>query len=221
MSSLPLPAALYVGSVIAVGAAAGCVLGPRATFDQPVLFATLLVLSAVTSAFKVSLPLAKSGSTMSVSYAVDFAALLMLGPHETMLVAVASAWSQCTFRMKTRNPLVPNALQHGVPGDHGAGRRALPIVALGGVPGSSATPSREVARPLVGAATAYFIFNTVAHRRRDRPGHAPVDLHGLESELPLERAELLRRRRRRASARSGRCWARASGWRCCSPRRST
>ena len=42
---------------------------------------------------------------MSVSYAVDFAALILLGPHETMLVAVASAWSQCTFGMKRRNPL--------------------------------------------------------------------------------------------------------------------
>ena len=42
---------------------------------------------------------------MSVSYAVDFAALLLLGPHETMFVAVTSAWGQCTFRMKTKNPL--------------------------------------------------------------------------------------------------------------------
>ena len=52
-----------------------------------------------------SLPLAKSGSTMSVSYAVDFASLLLLGANETMLVAVTSAWSQCTFRMKTPNPV--------------------------------------------------------------------------------------------------------------------
>ena len=39
-------------------------------------------------------------STMSVSYAVDFASLLLLGPNETMLVAAASAFSQCTFRMQ-------------------------------------------------------------------------------------------------------------------------
>ena len=39
---------------------------------------------------------------MSVSYAVDFAALLLLGADETMLVAAASAWSQCTFRTQTR-----------------------------------------------------------------------------------------------------------------------
>ena len=41
---------------------------------------------------------------MSVSYAVDFAALLLLGADETMLVAATSAWSQCTFRTQTPNP---------------------------------------------------------------------------------------------------------------------
>ena len=40
---------------------------------------------------------------MSVSYAVDFAALLLLGADQTMLVAAASAWSQCTFRTQSRS----------------------------------------------------------------------------------------------------------------------
>ncbi|MEO7133213.1 MAG: hypothetical protein ABI024_03240, partial [Vicinamibacterales bacterium] len=97
MRSLPLPARLYIGATIVLGALLVVSLAPRATFSNLPLFAFLLIMSAVTSAFKVSLPLAKSGSTMSVSYAVDFAALLLLGPNETMLVAVASAWSQCTF----------------------------------------------------------------------------------------------------------------------------
>src|SRR5687767_12388244 len=102
MSSLPVAARIYVLAVIVTGALLLALLGPRARFDQPLLFAILLFLSVTSSAFKVSLPLAKSGSTMSVSYAVDFAALILLGPHETMLVAVASAWSQCTFGMKIR-----------------------------------------------------------------------------------------------------------------------
>ena len=109
MRALPPAARLYVGSVIAIGAALVVWLGPKATFDDPLLFLALLALSAITSAFKVSLPLDRSGSTMSVSYAVDFAALLMLGPHETMLVAVTSAWSQCTFRMKAPNPVYRTA----------------------------------------------------------------------------------------------------------------
>ena len=84
--------------------AVGGVARPARDFRQPAPLRRAPAASAVTSAFKVSLPLAKSGSTMSVSYAVDFAALLLLGPNETMLVAVTSAWSQCTFRMKTTNP---------------------------------------------------------------------------------------------------------------------
>ena len=90
-------ARIYVGAVIATGALVLVVLGPRARFEQPLLFAILLLLSVAQLRLQGQLPLAKSGSTMSVSYAVDFAALILLGPHETMLVAVASAWSQCTF----------------------------------------------------------------------------------------------------------------------------
>ena len=53
------------------------------------LFLLLLAVSSITSVFKVNLPIARSGSTMSVSYAVGFASLLLLGPNETMLVASA------------------------------------------------------------------------------------------------------------------------------------
>ena len=118
------------------------VLGPRATFEQPFLFAALLVLSAVTSAFKVSLPLAKSGSTMSVSYAVDFAALLLLGPNETMLVAVTSAWSQCTFRMKARNPAYRTLFSMACLAIT-VQASGFVYLALGGVPGTLAAHGRR------------------------------------------------------------------------------
>ena len=41
---------------------------------------------------------------MSVSYAVDFASLLLLGADATMIVAATSAWSQCTFRTQAKSP---------------------------------------------------------------------------------------------------------------------
>ncbi len=159
MRSLPLPARIYVGATIALGAILVVSLGPRSTFHNPTLFAFLLLTSAITSAFKVSLPLAKSGSTMSVSYAVDFASLLLLGPNETMLVAVTSAWSQCTFRMKTKNPLYRTLFSMAC--------LAITVQAsgfayesLGGIPGHLAHDVAGIARPLVAAATMYFIFNT-------------------------------------------------------------
>ena len=109
---------------------------------------------------------AQRSSTMSVSYAVDFASLLLLGPNETMIVAAASAWSQCTFRIKERNPLLPHALQHGVPGHHGAGRRRGLRVARRQA--RAISTASTLPKPLVGAATTYFLINTVDGRDGDR-----------------------------------------------------
>jgi diguanylate cyclase (GGDEF)-like protein/putative nucleotidyltransferase with HDIG domain len=160
MRSLPVKARLYVGAVILAGAALLVLQGRHATFDQPVLFLSLLVLSSLTSAFKVNLPLAKGGSTMSVSYAIDFTSLILLGPHATMLVGVASAWSQCTFRMQEKNPAYRTLFSMAC--------LAITIqaagfvyVTLGGVPGTLASTAAEVAKPLIGAATTYFIGNTL------------------------------------------------------------
>lgn len=160
MRRLPWAARLYVGSIIVIGGALVALSLPRVSVDDPVLFAVLLLLSAATSAFKVSLPLTRSGSTMSVSYAVDFLALLLLGPHATMIVAVISAWAQCTFRMRNRNE--PHRTLFSM------GCLAITVqvagflfTSLGGVPGALSHSLAEIARPLVGAATAYFLCNTV------------------------------------------------------------
>ena len=160
MRALPLSARLYVGVCIGFGAFLVVWLGPQSTFSNVPLFLFLLLTSAITSAFKVSLPLAKSGSTMSESYAVDFAALLLLGPNETMLVAVTSAWSQCTFRMKERNPVYRTLFRMAC--------LAITVQAagaayelLGGVPGTLGHDVPGLARPLVAAATMYFVFNTI------------------------------------------------------------
>ncbi len=96
---------------------------------------------------------------MSVSYAVDFAALLLLGADATMFVAATSAWSQCTFRTQTPSPahrtlfsmasLILTVKATG-----------LVYTAFGGpVPGTEF--SWTIAKPLVGAATMYFVCNTL------------------------------------------------------------
>jgi diguanylate cyclase (GGDEF)-like protein/putative nucleotidyltransferase with HDIG domain len=128
------------------------------TTDRLMLFLLLLVLSSITSVFKVNLPLARSESTMSVSYAVDFASLLLLGPNETMLVAAVSAYSQCTFRIKERNPIHRTLFSMAclVITVQAAG---VVYIALGGVPGSY--DLLALPKPLVGAATTYFVVNTL------------------------------------------------------------
>ncbi len=159
MRALPTAAQVFIVSVVAIGAALLAWTVPNSQiFDQPQLFLALLLMSNVSSAFKVAL-LSASGSTLSVSYAVDFAALLLLGPNPTTLIAVTSAWSQCTFRMKQPTPLYRTLFSMASLAItvQAAG---FTYVALGGVPGVF-TNSFAVAAALVGAATTYFLFNTI------------------------------------------------------------
>jgi diguanylate cyclase (GGDEF)-like protein/putative nucleotidyltransferase with HDIG domain len=157
-TDLPRPARLYVAGIIALGAALLVRFIPGHQFERPAVFLMMLVLSSMTSMFKVQLPLTRSGSTMSVSYAVDFASLLVLGPYETTLVAAASAWSQCTFRIRERNALHRTLFSMACLAItvQAAGRVYL---WLGGVPGDITLAT--LPKPLVGAATAYFVVNTM------------------------------------------------------------
>jgi len=162
MKALPLPARLYVSSIVALGATLFVLCFPIDSLQgsgRVLLFVLLLLLSAITSVFKVNLPLARSGSTMSVSYAVDFASLLLLGPHETMIVAAASAYSQCTFRIKERNPLHRTLFSMAclIITVQAAG---FAYLFLDGRPGNFVLS--ELPKPLVGAATTYFVVNTLA-----------------------------------------------------------
>jgi diguanylate cyclase (GGDEF)-like protein/putative nucleotidyltransferase with HDIG domain len=157
MTELPRPARYYVGAVIAAGLTLMVFRLPSLTFPQPLLFIGLLLLSSVSASLKVYLPLTTSGSTMSVSYAVDFASLLLLGPDETMLVAAGSAFSQCHWNSKERNPLHRTLFSVAslVLTVQGSG---LAFSVLGGT--GSAMPLTALARPLVAAATVYFLLNT-------------------------------------------------------------
>src|SRR5205823_6144058 len=66
MKELPVAARLYVAAVIVIGALVLAVFFPIQALPHPAWFLALLLLSSITSAFKVNLPLARSGSTMSV-----------------------------------------------------------------------------------------------------------------------------------------------------------
>jgi diguanylate cyclase (GGDEF)-like protein len=157
MTQLPTSGRVYVSTVVVLGLAMFFVYLPQAQFDQPLLLLGLLMLSSMSAALKVYLPLTTGGSTMSVSYAVDFASLLLLGPHETMFVAAGSAFSQCSLNKKERNPLYRTlfSVSSLVITVQGAG---LAFRLLGGT--GSAMPFTALARPLVGAATVYFLLNT-------------------------------------------------------------
>ncbi len=158
MAKLPLPARIYVALVILIGAALVVRETMLVTVDQPRLFMGLIALSALAAGFKVTLPLPAGGSTMSVSYAIDFAALLLLGPGPTVFVACGSALSQCLLNTKQETNPVHRTI-------FSMASLAITVVAAGwtltalGNP-SSSDPLTAIARPLVGAAMVYFLANT-------------------------------------------------------------
>jgi diguanylate cyclase (GGDEF)-like protein/putative nucleotidyltransferase with HDIG domain len=158
MKDLPKGARIFVAAVVAAGAVVLAVYG-RSPIPNLGLFVALLLFSSLASAFKVSLPLTTSGSTMSVSYAVDFASLLLIGADPTMIVAATSAWSQCTFRTQAKSPLHRTLFSMAslvvtvkVTG--------LVFTWLGGPPPGEIFELAAIPKPLVGAATTYFICNT-------------------------------------------------------------
>ena len=142
--------------VIAAGTVTFFTLLPRATLTPivPLIFLTLL--SSLTSAFKVQLPIA-SGSNMSVSYVVDIAALILRGPHATMIVGAASGWSQTTLNSSAPNPPFRPLFNIAilVVTVQAAGQVFL---RLGGTP--YAQPGAMI-MPVAGMALAYFFVNTI------------------------------------------------------------
>jgi diguanylate cyclase (GGDEF)-like protein/putative nucleotidyltransferase with HDIG domain len=146
----------YVLGVIALGAAILCIRAPQMSFGHPWLFAMLFILSCASATMKITLPLTTNVSTMSVSYAIDFASLLLVGADLTMLVAAASAFSQCVLNIREKPPLHRTLFSMST---------LIVTVAGAGVafnqlsaPGADAITS--FARPLVSAATVYFLLNS-------------------------------------------------------------
>jgi diguanylate cyclase (GGDEF)-like protein/putative nucleotidyltransferase with HDIG domain len=153
---LPLVARVYVCAVMVLGVAVVAVLLPSLQFPHPGLFVSLLVLSVISSALKVDLPVGVGSSCISLSYAVDFTALLLLGPAPTVLIAMASAWTQCSFRMKQRNPAYKTIFSMACLAVT-VTTAASVYTALGGTYGEVAS-----LQSLMAAAMTYFFVNSVA-----------------------------------------------------------
>ena len=155
---LPTAARLYVALVIVAGTAAAVAFFPR-TIQDPWTFVLLLLAVCVTSAWKVTLPIPRAnGSTLSVSYAANLMALLLLGPRAAVLIAVAGVLTQCTVNVQSALSDLSHGLQHGRRGHHhGRDRARLPVTGRHR-PGPFDVPS--LMKPLVGAIATYFCLNT-------------------------------------------------------------
>ena len=154
----PVAGQLYVSAMIALAAVVMATAMSSLQFSRPGLFAALLVLSVISSALKVDMPLGVGTSCISLSYAVDFTALLLLGPAPTMLIAVTSGWSQCTFRMGERNPAYKTLFSMATLAVSVAAAGAM-YAAVGGTFGE--LPPAPL-QSLMAAAMVYFLVNSLA-----------------------------------------------------------
>ena len=156
LRDLPPRARWYILGVIALGAAVFCALVPRANVTPLVPLVFLVLLSSLTSAFKVQFAIA-SGSNMSVSYVVDIAALILRGPHAAMIVSGATGWSQTTLNSRTPNPAFRTLFNMSM--------LVLTVQAAGQVferlGGRADAEPAALVVPLLGMALTYFFVNTV------------------------------------------------------------
>ena len=121
------------------------------------MFVELLAIALVTSAVKLTLPLARSGSTLSLGYPITLTSLLLLGTEQATIIGMASAWSQCTFRAKARNPIHRTLFSIAAVG---ASVQCAGLIYMN-VRGSHIDYLLGLVRPLAAATTAYFFVNTV------------------------------------------------------------
>ena len=153
----PRAARIYVSAVTVAGAIALGAAAPQAVPD-PALFLFLLITVCVTSAWKVNLPISlSSGSTLSVSYAANLMALLLLGPRAAIAIGAVGAWVQCTVNVKRRYPLYRTAFSVAAEVLTMAVTSAA-YRALGG--GNAPFDVPALLKPVVGAIAAYFACNT-------------------------------------------------------------
>ena len=158
-ANLPILGSLYVGAVVAAGAFVFAYCALHVNVTQPTLFLSLIVLSCLASTLKIRLPLTRSASTMSVSYVVDFTALLLLGPEQAVFVAASSAIAQSTLYVRKGNPSYRTLFNIA------AIVLTIEFAGLvfgwsGGNPGHLEWP--QIATPLLAAATAYYLANTTS-----------------------------------------------------------
>jgi PAS domain S-box-containing protein len=156
LRDLPPRARWYILTVIALGAVTLAGLLPRANVTPVLPLVFLVLLSSLTSAFKVHLPIA-SGSNMSVSYIVDIAALILRGPHATMIVGAVSGWSQSTLNARSQTAVHRTLFNMAV--------LVLTVQAAGQVyqrlGGTAGGDLRVMVVPLAGMALTYFFLNTI------------------------------------------------------------
>ena len=157
---LSLAARVYLLAVIAIGFTWMAVRAPVIDLPEPAVCFALALLAGVAALFRIDLPLARRGSTISLACAVDFGALLLLGPDVAMLIAASSAFAQCALRLESRRMPYSTVFSMAVLVIT-VQLAGLVYAALGGVPLGKAPALTGLEGSIAGAASTYFLVNVV------------------------------------------------------------
>ena len=147
---------LFAGAITGLGAVVLALRLPAASFDQLPLFCALLGTAIVVSVSKVRLPIAGGTATLPMSFGTELLALMLLGADEAMLIAGASAVSQCYFLSRTR-PTRPRVLFSAAVPIVAVQAAGLGAGALGGF--HRDLPLGELAVVTLGAASILYFVN--------------------------------------------------------------
>jgi diguanylate cyclase (GGDEF)-like protein/putative nucleotidyltransferase with HDIG domain len=158
--SLPLGARVLVVGVLVGGGGAVMLQSTMAGYRHLPVFALLLAGAALASLFRVELPLSHHGGTMSLSFAFEFAALLLLGAHPAMIVAAVAAWVQCTVNVAPRNSVYRTAFSMAALAVT-AQTAGLVYLGLGGRLAFDVPGLAGLEKPILAAALIYFVLNTL------------------------------------------------------------
>jgi len=158
VTTLSWGAKVFVSTVIMAGAAVAWSSLPKAIPD-PGLSVGLLALVIATSLLKVKLPVANTSATMSVSFVADFLALLVVGPQQAVVMAGIGAVAQCLGNRSSRSIKLYRVVFSAATLIITMQVTAYVYALLGGQPG--AIEPKDIAKPIVGGAMAYFLCNTI------------------------------------------------------------
>jgi PAS domain S-box-containing protein len=150
------PSRMLVWSVIAAGAVVSITQWPT-QFPNPTLVALLLASSMLLALLKLQLPLSNGHATISMAYAVDFAALLLCGADVAMVIAALAVVVQCSFRNAHPQPLVRTL--------YSVATVAVSVQAAGGIwwflsGDLGPLGITTTVAPMLATATGYFVINT-------------------------------------------------------------
>ena len=207
LSDLAVPVRAFLIGVMVVGAVVVAFAASTIHIDRPGLLVLMATLALLTSTVKLTLPLSRGVSTLSVSNALTFAAMLLLDGGSAVAIVVVSAWGQCTFRMRSRNPLHRTLFSMATLGiaAFAAAQTFDAVVSVAPEAGQSrsgalaALSLMQLLRGAIPSALVYFFVNTsLVATAVGLTSHQPCPSR-VGQGLSLERAGVLRRRRRRLS----------------------